>query len=145
MIATVHFLLGLIIGEYAGSIPLIIFLAVLSHYLLDFIPHYSPTAPKNRKDLFFKSIEPTLGIALSVFFIIAYKENSALMFLGAFFSWLPDFFSYIQWKFNVQFLFKILPRPGNRLYNGNNSFLGMIITAVFLLACLVILVLGIPN
>jgi len=39
MLLTAHLLTGAFIGKESGSIPIAIFLGLLSHYLLDSIPH----------------------------------------------------------------------------------------------------------
>jgi hypothetical protein len=48
MITLIHLLVGAVIGKYVTSIILIIVLALASHYVLDFIPHYSPSAPAGK-------------------------------------------------------------------------------------------------
>ena len=47
MLATAHLFMGAIIGKYFDSVPLIIALALLSHYVLDAVPHYNPKSLKN--------------------------------------------------------------------------------------------------
>jgi hypothetical protein len=140
MLTTVHLLAGALIGKYFKSVWVIILLAILSHYILDFIPHFSHRGPlackrdvlgdKCMKKVLLWGIEPVLGIILTLFLIYLNKERAPLMVLGAFFAWFPDLLSFISWelsyKYNITFFEKLLPRPGNFLYNEAKSlFVGI--------------------
>ena len=52
MLAIVHSLSGAAIGSLIGNLPLVIILAILSHYCLDFLPHldqgYWENQPKKK-------------------------------------------------------------------------------------------------
>ena len=71
MLITVHFLVGAAIGKYVGQTWLIIILALLSHYILDALPHTKMSVPKGFKERGFKGtrlrdwllrgLEPILG------------------------------------------------------------------------------------
>ena len=136
MITAIHLLVGAIIGKYIHSIWLIIILAILSHYILDFIPHYSQSEVKgylkngirgaDTKDLILKSILPIGGIILVSYLIFLNKEHAIPMIIGAFFAWFPDILVFIGWQFNLGWVDKIVPRPDNLFYNKNTSFLGIL-------------------
>jgi len=138
MLLTVHLLVGAVIGKYVGSIWLIILLAIISHYVLDMIPHTPMPTPdgylKNglkgtsKKLLFLESIEPILGILLVLFFIYLNKERALPMILGAFFAWFPDTITFLVWKNQLTWLDKYLPRPGSIFYNKAKTFFVGILT-----------------
>jgi len=110
MLTIVHLLLGAAIGKYFSNLWLIIPIAFLSHYLLDFIPHSQPQSVKkykkyglkgcDKKDLLLKAIEPILGIVLTFYLSYINFTYFLPMIIGAFFSWLPDLFLYPGWRDN---------------------------------------------
>ena len=55
------------------------------------------------------------GISLALLALIN-KENANFILLGAITSWFPDFLQFIGWKYDVHFLRKHIPSPGNNLY-----------------------------
>ena len=133
MLTTMHLLVGAVIGKYIGNIWLIIIFALISHYILDFIPHTSMIAVKGYfenglkgtdiKDLLSKSIEPFLGVILAIFLIYLNKGRAVPMIIGAFFAWFPDLLSFIVWKYRLQNFRKFLPRPGTIWYNKASSLI----------------------
>lgn len=153
MITTIHLLIGALIGKSFKSIWLIIILALLSHYILDFIPHTSPSEVDgyldgglkgvSNRDLILKSIEPILGLILVGYFIYLNKEKALLMAVGAFFAWCPDLIGYFAWldtRWNL--LDKIVPRHGNFLYNEAKSLIvGILTQAVVFITTLMLLIL----
>lgn len=150
MITTIHLLAGAVIGKLIPNFLVVIILALLSHYLLDFIPHYPTHAVKgyvrglkriNKKDLLIKSLEPIIGISLVIFIGVLHQDKTFFIFLGSFFAWLPDFVQFIGWKFNFPFLLKIVPAPGNIFYNRANSFGWNLIQLFILIGFLVLLLL----
>ncbi len=113
MLTFAHILLGAAIGKYFQNLWLVIPIAFLSHYVLDLIPHYK--MPKiesfqnnglkgiNIKELAIKSAEPLIGIILTFYLAFYYSEYTLPMIIGAFFAWLPDFFVFIDWKYESRF------------------------------------------
>lgn len=153
MITTIHLLIGALIGKSFKSIWLIIILALISHYVLDFIPHTSPHEVEdylkngvdgaNKKDLLLKGIEPLIGLILVGYLIYLNKEKALPMAIGAFFAWFPDLIVYFAWldtRWNL--LDKIVPRHGNFLYNEAKSLIvGILTQAITLITTLILLVL----
>ncbi len=150
MITTIHLLIGAVIGGYVKNIWLIILFALISHYVLDFIPHISPfeikgyikngVSNKNAREVVLKSIEPLLGLILVSYLIFLNKEKSFLMILGAFFAWLPDLISYAGWiNTKTNWVDKIVPRHGNIFYNQAKSLIIGILTQVIIFVPSVIL------
>lgn len=149
MITVIHLLVGAVIGKYIKTIWLIIILALLSHYILDFIPHSSPRAVKgyleggisgaDTKDLILKSIMPLLGIFLLVYLIFLNKELAVPMIIGAFFAWFPDLLVFIGCQFHLEWIDKIVPRPGNIFYNKDISFVGILTQIVVFIPSVLLL------
>ncbi len=110
MVATTHLLVGITIGKITGDIWLTMPLAFASHYILDAIPHYNASPVVNfkekgfrgmcRKDLLTKAIEPVVGVAVSMYAILANPGLALVMFLGGLFSMIPDFILFWEWKYN---------------------------------------------
>ena len=107
MIGTVHLLFGAVIGKFIGNPYLTCILAFVTHYLLDAVPHCQAKAPKgfreggfrgvDKMDLLLKSVEPILGIGLTLYLIVL-NGSSVSMLLGAFFGTLPDLLWFVEWK-----------------------------------------------
>lgn len=108
MILLVHLLLGALIGQKITSPILAIFLAFLSHYLLDIIPHteYSIENIKNKnlKKSFFDIIKIFFDFFIGIIFIIVLSNNQPIIYICAFFAILPDAFSVINIFFKIKFL-----------------------------------------
>lgn len=147
MLITIHLLLGILIGKSIGSLWLIIPFAILSHYLLDMIPHTPMPTPEGFRDngikgvskkmILLESIEPIFGIALALFIISTLTESPTFLVAGAFFAWFPDIITFIVWKKRWTWADPYLPRPGTRWYNKSKSItigvLTQIITAIILI------------
>jgi hypothetical protein len=152
MLTTAHLLLGAAIGKATNNPLLTIVLAFGTHYILDAIPHYSPKPlgnflehgiRKSRKsELFLKSIEPAIGIILTLILIFHFNSAKALpMVLGSFFGWLPDLMVLLDWKFGI-------PRPRliaefEKKYHHHTSFVKSLVPFLFVsLGCAIYLLLG---
>jgi hypothetical protein len=143
MLATIHLLFGATIGKVFSNIWIIIPLAFFSHYLLDFIPHYCPHAPRgwkkggfkgcNKKDFFSKSITPFFGSILMITLLITSKENQLNILIGGTMGMMPDVLSYFAWKKDINWANKILPRPGNMFYNELQNKKGIMMQVLFFL------------
>jgi len=115
MLTSIHLVAGAAIGKATGSFWLAIPISVISHYLLDIIPHYNQKPVENylekgflgsnKKDLLVKSIEPLVGIFLVAYSAIYLNPNIAwVMIVSAFFGWLPDFLVFLRWKYRVNII-----------------------------------------
>ncbi|MFH1585452.1 MAG: hypothetical protein ABIB79_01655 [archaeon] len=151
MITTIHLLTGAVIGKYIKNIWLIIILALISHYILDFIPHNSPSQVKgyleggikgaDTKDLLIKSIDPIIGLILIGYIIYLNKEKAIPLIIGIFFAWFPDLLVYFSWKFDIIWLDRIIPRPGNFFYNKSRSLIvGILTQAIAFISALILLI-----
>jgi hypothetical protein len=121
----IHVLIGMVIG-LKFNILLIVILGLISHFLLDIIPHWDGSYNKkefektgkyefNRKTTIIRSTDAIIALILiGVFFNIT---NSYLLLFGAFISLLPDlvkggyiiglnknksFMKYLRWHSKIQ-------------------------------------------
>lgn len=94
MILTPHLLVGAAITSKIKFLPLAFLLAFLSHYFLDFIPHweYSFENIKERrwKNSFSDFLKVALDTSLGVLLIFIFSKNWPLAVVGGFFAILAD-------------------------------------------------------
>lgn len=155
MVFTSHAAVGALIGAKIKNLGLIIIVAILSHFVLDIIPHwdYIGWAPQ-KSDLFKMIIDGIIG-AIIVFTIIVldylkYKKiefkKIIFVFTGIFFSILPDIlllycvvlhkngFCYEYRYFNTNFLHFLNKKGGQfSLFNFLTEFLTIISVILFFL------------
>ena len=117
MLYLIHAVVGAIIGNNFSSVGIIFLLAVILHFLLDIIPHWDGFYDKvlfhlngeikiNKKMFIFELIDGLLSFLFVAIFYIGFKNP--LIFLGAFFSLLPDILKttyFIKIKKKRPFLF----------------------------------------
>jgi len=112
MILLVHLFVGAVIAAKVGLFALAVFLAFLSHYFLDSLPHaeYPIDNIKKRRwknsrpDIIKLTLDGTIGLLL-VLVVCCFTGASCLfVFIAAFFSILPDILVASKWMF-----------PGNNL------------------------------
>lgn len=122
MILTVHFITGSAITKIIPNKPLAYFLAFLSHFILDALPHtdYSLKGASGgwKKKSFYKSV---CSLALDLAFGIAFIIIWAIVFdnfdvwpalIGGLLGILPDFFNLIAYAlYNKNFLLFIKGHP----------------------------------
>lgn len=97
MFYLVHILAGALIGRYIPSLWIVIILSIISHFILDIIPHWDGFTNKpskeyklqiNKKRIIIRTADMLMSIVLvSILFT---KSSSTIMFIGIFFSLLPD-------------------------------------------------------
>jgi len=94
MIITCHLIVGAAIISKVKFLPLAFFLAFLSHYFLDFIPHWEYSVKnikeKRWKNSFSDFLKVALDAFLGLFLIFIFSKNLPLALLGGFFALLPD-------------------------------------------------------
>lgn len=93
----VHILAGALIGKYIPSLWPVIILSIISHFILDIIPHWDGFTNKplkkyklqiNKKRIIIRTADMLISIILV--FILFAKFSSTIMFAGIFFALLPD-------------------------------------------------------
>jgi hypothetical protein len=115
MILLVHLLFGAVIGSKISNIYLAIILALLSHYLLDVIPHFDyPVKVKDRnqwKKLMLGAVKVALDFFTGIFLILIFSKNQPTVYICAFFALLPDGFTVLKYLI-----------PGNKIFEAHYAF-----------------------
>lgn len=108
MILLVHLLLGAAIGQKISNPYMAIILALLSHYVLDLIPHfdYSLTDTDKRHwiRLWPNIIKISIDLAVGILLIVIFSANRLIIYTCAFFAALPDGLTVINSIFPGQYL-----------------------------------------
>lgn len=115
MILTTHALIGAAIGKNISNPWLIAIIAITFHYILDMFRHGEYVETMNNKAGFKNTWRKTsldFGLAFFIPFLIANiqhfsTETIKSMFIGIFFSIIPDFVTLLYWKFRTPFFEKI--------------------------------------
>ncbi|MCD6471404.1 hypothetical protein J7K86_02660 [bacterium] len=122
MFLTVHAAAGVLIAQHSKNALIAFFLALLSHYFLDFIPHGDKIFSKSEKHskLFFGMASfDTIFLVIFLIFIflhpIIYK-NRAIISWGIIGSILPDITYAIENITKVK-IFKTLTEPNKFVHN----------------------------
>jgi len=126
MFYVVHILMGGVIAKFFPSIAPIVILGLISHFLIDMIPHRDTFFTKNilkksyklkfnSKEVLFEATEIIISILVIIY--IQFKFKSSLMLFAIFISLLPDlvkfsyltrlrnnkiFIKYFNFHFNIQ-------------------------------------------
>jgi hypothetical protein len=108
MILTTHALTGAVIGKNISNVWLVIILSFLSHFILDRFRHGEYLNQKTFGGAFWKTTID-LVIGLSIIGGVSYFSNFTSndirnIFIGSFFSMLPDALTLIYWKSKVKIL-----------------------------------------
>lgn len=97
----VHLLVGAVIGLLIPNIAIMIVIAILSHYILDLIPHIDPAtfATKERPYTMIQKIGLTVDVVLVLSFAVSLflvKHTNGNIFIGAIAALLPDLLSPLE-------------------------------------------------
>jgi len=136
MILIVHLLVGAVIAQKFSNPVLGLPFAFISHYLLDFLPHWQYDVKsiyeRTWQKSFFDFLKVALDISLGALFVFIFSKNIPLALAGGGFAVLPDIFAFLFLIFpkNVflekHFYFHI--NKVNLLLNKKNyPFLGILI------------------
>lgn len=108
MLLTTHALTGAVIGKYLENSWVVIFVALISHFIMDRFRHGEYL---NRRSGWQESWKVILdlsigGLVIGMYFYLKglnfYNANNIA--IGVFFSLLPDGFTLLYWKLRVKFL-----------------------------------------
>lgn len=103
MIATVHILIGTLIGLSLNNFFLIAILAFISHFLLDAIPHWDQGSFKRGKhdwkpkDWFLVFVDVVIGTSIALY--LALRFEFWPVFIGVAFAIAPDVIDNLAWIF----------------------------------------------
>jgi|SRR3989344_2348837 len=95
----IHVIAGAVVTKFFSSIPLVIILSLISHFILDIIPHrdnlFERRLSKNsynikitKKAVLFEALDAFIGLILII--VIYLKFSSLLMLFSIFISLSPD-------------------------------------------------------
>lgn len=162
MIFTPHIVVGATIGAKTQNLGLIVILGLITHFVMDKVPHWDYVwlgIKKFRKDKDFKAlfsdllkiaVDCTFGL-LIVFFVLWYKgllDFNYLPFIlfGIFFSTLPDIILGLAWflpkksvKKFINFTEKYLHYPEDKQKEGEITFLGLATEIIVVVICVFLL------
>lgn len=158
MILTPHLLIGAAIGAKTHNLGMIIILGILSHFILDKLPHWDYSVPGIKKfkktksyknlfiDLFKIMLDGFLGLIIAFILIINTNQlnNWKFILLGILFAILPDIFLFLSYFFESKFLTSLrnihhrLHYPREKKKEGEITFPGITVEIlVLILAALV--------
>lgn len=104
MVLTPHLLVGAAIVSKIKFLPLALLLAFLSHYLLDFLPHWEPNLEDSVgyikrgkwKKAFPGALKVLSDFFLGLLIIFIFSKNLPLAMAGGFLGILPDGFMFLS-------------------------------------------------
>ncbi|OGI29274.1 MAG: hypothetical protein A2288_00645 [Candidatus Moranbacteria bacterium RIFOXYA12_FULL_44_15] len=105
MVLTTHALTGAVIGKNLTNLPLIILLSLAIHFTMDSFRHgeYFDSRIAKIKDTWWKiALDLSIGFFIIISFIYFKKpipQETERIFLGSFFSLLPDLLTLMYWTF----------------------------------------------
>ncbi len=108
MILTTHALTGAVIGKNISNVWLVAILSFLSHFIFDRFRHGEYLNRKSFNGAFWKTALD-LAVGFSIIGAIVYFSNLSSteirnIFIGSFFSILPDGLTLIYWKSKIKIL-----------------------------------------
>jgi hypothetical protein len=85
-----HALAGGLIGKFV-PLPLVMPLALASHFILDMLPHYGIDQEQRDKSLFWRIFFSVDALATFCLAVYAIQSQHYAMFLGGLFATMPDY------------------------------------------------------
>lgn len=142
MLLLSHTITGAIIGQKIGDPWLVSFVALASHFILDWIPHWSYDIPRKFDPWQFLQIVPDIvpSILVYIAFLFAYPELWLTITLGVTFAILPDFMTLTSYVPGLRDLFKKLNEWHGRIQVHDEPTLGLITQAVYIGLLIIILI-----
>ncbi len=113
MLVIVHALSGAAIGSLVSNLPLVIILALISHYSLDYLPHLDQgTLGMDEKSTYQWATVDILVAALVIYCLsLTGRLTNNLIYVGAVFATLPDFLDnlpfFSDWLHQFSFFNKV--------------------------------------
>lgn len=134
MLLLTHTITGAIIGQKVGNPIVVILLAFASHFLLDWIPHWSYDVPKKFSSWEFLKILPDVIPSALVFivFIYCYPTQWLTIILGVIASALPDFLTLTSYIPGLRSVMKKFNRWHAQLQVHDERLLGLLTQIVYI-------------
>jgi len=142
MLLLVHTVTGAIIGEKISNPWLVSFLAFGSHFILDWIPHWSYDIPKRLDPREFLRIMPDVITTACIFiiFLFVYPEMWLTIVLGVFFACLPDALTLANYLPGLRRVFQRFNNWHGRLQVHDERILGLLSQVIYVSLLMVILI-----
>ncbi len=142
MLLLAHVTTGAILGEKIANPWLVCILAFGSHFILDWIPHWSYEIPKRFDPREFLRIMPDLAAAAVIFivFLYGYPDQWLNIVLGAFFASLPDALTLANYVPGLKAIFSKFNDWHGRLQVHDERILGLLTQIVYISLIIVILI-----
>lgn len=153
MIITPHILVGAAIGSKISSPVAIFILALISHYVLDALPHfeYNISLLKDEKSKINKNFfinltkvaaDLLIGLALT-FWLISGKDWQFLSLIGALTAIVPDGLLFLFWRYPSQLILKSLGQFHKSCHLAKKisspAWLGLMVQAMIIILTIVFL------
>lgn len=141
MLLLTHTIAGAVIGEKINNPLFVIIIALASHFLLDWIPHWSYDVPNkfDPRELIkiLPDIIPTCLVYLT--FIFSYPGSWKMISLGVTFAILPDFLTLTHYIPGLNKIFKPFNQWHGQLQVHDEKILGLLTQVVFISMLIIVL------
>lgn len=113
MLVTVHALSGAAIGSLFTNLPLVIILALISHYSFDCLPHLDQGTLGMEKRMIYRWAAVDIVVAVVILYYLYFtgRLSGSLIYIGAIFATLPDFLDslpiFSDWLHQFKFFNKV--------------------------------------
>jgi len=141
MLLLSHAVTGAVIGQKIGNPFLISILALASHFILDWIPHWSYNVPKNLYPREIIKILPDLITSIIVYliFIFSFPQQWLLITLGVTFAILPDLLIITHHIPGLKNIFKKFNSLHGKIQVHDEKILGLLTQAIYIGLLIIIL------
>lgn len=141
MLLVTHVLTGAVIGQKISHPIVLTLLALASHFLLDWIPHWSYNVPKKISLREFIKILPDILPAALIYitFIVSYPDQWLLITLGVSMAILPDFISLSKHSSTLNKFFQKINNWHGRIQVHDEKILGLVSQVIYVMLLIIIL------
>ncbi|MCH7492016.1 hypothetical protein IID19_00280 [Patescibacteria group bacterium] len=141
MLLVTHVLTGAVIGQKISDPIVLTLLALGSHFLLDWIPHWSYNVPKTNSLREFVKLLPDIlpSILIYVVFIFSYPDQWVLITLGVTMAILPDFITLTRHSKNLSKIFEKINYWHGRIQVHDEKILGLVSQVIYVALLIIIL------
>ncbi len=143
MILLSHTITGAIIGQKLGNPYLISIIALVSHFLLDMIPHWNYDIPGKFSSWKFMHILPDIipSILIYLVFLFSFPDQWLNVNLGVCFAILPDFLTLTKLFPGLKDFFKPLNKFHKKIQRETKTvFTGLTTQIIYISLLIVILI-----
>jgi hypothetical protein len=141
MLLLSHVITGAVIGQKVHNPYLVSSLALASHFVLDWVPHWSYDVPNKFDVREFVKITPDalMSIIVYIVFLFSYPEQWLVITLGVGFAILPDFLTLTHYIPGLKVIFKKFNAWHGKIQVHDEKWLGLLTQAVYIGMLLIVL------